>query len=126
MKLIRVKRGDKCFLKRKICYVEAVNRWVEVFYFGSYVEPYSATYTKMPPLKKERYCQATWAPCKYACTKDNAVYCMLPLLAKDKKIRKCFLALMEASNHNKITATGGESLRNIRRKFNKMIKEVMS
>jgi len=123
--LVRVKRGDKRLLRRKICYVEAVNRWVEIFYFGSYVEPRSATYTKMPPLQTERYCQATWAPCKYARTKGDAVYCMLPLLAENKEIRECFLAFLEAYNHNRITATGGESLRNVRKEFNKLIEDYL-
>ncbi len=123
--MVKMQRGDKCLLKRKICFVQSVNRWIESYYYGSYVEPLSTAYAKKPSLREKRYCHATWAPCKYAHREGGAVYCILPLLSENQKIRQCFLAFIEACHHNYITATGGESLRNIRRKFNKMVKEVM-
>jgi len=128
--MVKMERGDKCLLKRKVCFVQSINRWIESYYYGSYVEPLSAAYTKRPPLRKERYCQAMWAPCKYVHREGNIVYCILSLLSENQEIRQCFLAFIEACRHNHITATGGESLRNARRELSKMIedykKEVMS
>ena len=117
----QMKEGEKCLLKREICYIESLDIWVERYYFGSYTDPEPLTYRKMPPLKEKRYCHASWAPCKYRYQKDGKVFCILPLLEKDKEVRECFYDLIKAYRHNQVTGTLGDSLRRAREELKKMI-----